>query len=257
MKDSLLLFTVYQDKFKRLNDSQFGRLIRDLMAYQSDGVIPTYDDLALSMAFDVMRADVDAVNARYDAKCAKMRENGSKGGRPKKDENQSVLEKPNGFEENQKNQMVFKKANEPNATYKDKDKEKDKDNELNTHVFNIGGAREEMLKAFRTFWEKYPRKEKEDAACRTWISLKPDAALVDTIMDALATNIAKNGSWKRDGGRYIPTAENWLLERRWKDEVKEEKADKKKNQFNDFEQRTYTASDYTELERRKRLQGLG
>ena len=253
MRDSLLLFTAYNEKFRRLSDAQFGRLLRDLMAYQSDGVIPEYDDFSLSMAFDVMRADVDAVNERYDAKCAKLRENGAKGGRPKgKDENQMVFEKPNGFVNNQ---MVSKK---PNATYKEKDKEKDKDNDLNTNVFNITSARGggKSIEAFRDFWELYPRKEKEDAACRTWISLKPDEGLVQTIMAALRKNIEKNGAWKRDGGRYIPTAENWLLERRWKDEIKEEKTDSKKNQFNDFDQRTYSEQDYRDLETRMRQRGL-
>ena len=255
MRDSLLLFTAYQEKFRRLSDSQFGRLIRDLMAYQSDGILPEYEDLSLSMAFDVMRADVDAVNERYEAKCAKLRENGTKGGRPKTktEENQMVVEKPNGYSENQ---MVLKK---PNVTNKEKDKEKEKENVLNTPtvVFNRARASGGSAESFRAFWEMYPRKEKEDAACRTWISLRPDEALVNTIMESLKTNIEKNGAWKRDGGRYIPTAENWLLERRWKDEVKEEKTDPKRpNQFNDFTQREYKQTDYVDLEARKLKAGL-
>lgn len=118
------------------------------------------------------------------------------------------------------------------------------------------GPREEALESFEAFWELYPRKEKQDAAARAWISLNPDSELIDTIMKSLKENVERNGSWKRDGGRYIPKADNWLIERRWRDEIREEKEDAPKgpgkvNQFNDFEQRSYSNTDYRDLERRK------
>ena len=141
-------------------------------------------------------------------------------------------------------------------------------NKLNNSVCNACACEEEepkqnereiMLKQFDVFWNEYPKHENKDAACRMWISLNPDSDLSAAIIKAVRENKAKNSGWKRDGGRYIPRADKWLLDRRWTDEIKEETEDtkpQKKNMFNDFAQRTYTRTDYDDLEARKLKQGL-
>ena len=120
-------------------------------------------------------------------------------------------------------------------------------------------SREIMLEQFNAFWDEYPKHENKDAACRMWISLNPGNELAAEIIKAVRENKDKNGGWKRNGGRYIPRADKWLLDRRWLDEIHEETDDptpQKKNQFNDYEQRQYTKQDYDELELKMRRRGL-
>ena len=255
--DSLIIYTSYADKFSMLDDAQFGRVIRGLIEYQRTGAVPKIENPLEEMAFKVALFDLDENNRKYEEKVKARSEAGKKGMQARwKKNNKATAEIT---KDNKNNNVIPAITSVTNITDNVNDNENVNDNVLNAHAFNKAGDREKAIEAFRGFWNLYPRKEKEDAACRAWISLKPDLELVKTIMGALQANIDRNGSWKRDGGRYIPTAENWLLECRWKDEVREEKTDSKRssNQFNDFSQRSYTETDYAELEARKLRRGLG
>ena len=261
MRDSLVIYTSYLEKFDALTDEQFGMLARGLIEYQKTDKEPTFTGKMVAMAFKIAKFDLDANNEKWETVKEIRRAAGAKGGRQKQ------------INRSKSKQKVANVANASFANETVANDSKSKQGVANVAVnVNVNGndnvsanalnntrerVREEMLNAFRAFWELYPRKEKEDAAARIWISLKPDADLVKTIMDSLKINLEKNGSWKRDGGRYIPIAEKWLLERRWKDEVREEKEDKKpSNQFHDFEQRSYTEKDYSDLEKRLLQRGL-
>ena len=253
---SLVIYTSYLEKCRMMDDAQFGKLMRAILAYQVSGEIPKLDDLAVNMAFEFIKADLDLNNRKYDAIVEKRKAAGVRGAELKK---QKLAKQANAdFAKKSEAKVSKRKQTQANQAVNDNDNVND--NVFTSNEVNKETGREAMLNAFRDFWDLYPRKEKEDAACRTWISLKPDAALVKEIMDSLRANIAKNGSWKRDGGRYIPKADNWLLERRWRDEVREEKDDPPKakvvNMFNNFEQREYSKTDYEELEARKLRQGL-
>ena len=70
-------FTQYQEKFKRLSDAQFGRLMRFLLDYKATGVDPDIDDVVIGMAFDVVKADIDHQAETY----RKRAEAGKKGGK--------------------------------------------------------------------------------------------------------------------------------------------------------------------------------
>ena len=120
MKDGMVLYASYAEKFKKLSDAQFGKLIRYVMRYQLDGVVPDIDDIAVSLSFDVIKFNLDNDNEKYEKVVERNRENGKKGGRPKKEDSENPTEpkKPNGFSEN---------PPEPKKADKDKDKEKDMD----------------------------------------------------------------------------------------------------------------------------------
>lgn len=68
----------------------------------------------------------------------------------------------------------------------------------------------------RRFWLLYPRKVAKAAALKAWRSVKPDAALVETILAALTAQM-RSEAWTRDDGRFIPHAATWLRGRRWED----------------------------------------
>ena len=41
---------------------------------------------------------------------------------------------------------------------------------------------------------------------------------MDVILDAIKRQ-SMSDQWRKDGGKYIPGPEKWLLEKRWTDEV--------------------------------------
>lgn len=103
-----LSFLIYKDwelLFDSLeSDDQAGQLIKALFAFAKRGEVPELSG-ALKMAFLMMSQQIERDGHKWEKRVEKLKANGAKGGRPKKEENQ---EKPNGFEENQ---MVIEKTN--------------------------------------------------------------------------------------------------------------------------------------------------
>lgn len=59
----------------RLDDSQRGRLFTAIINYARDGEVPQIEDLALGMAWDILRPVLDLDAERYEAVCEKNRQN--------------------------------------------------------------------------------------------------------------------------------------------------------------------------------------
>lgn len=68
------------------------------------------------------------------------------------------------------------------------------------------------------FWSVYPRHVDKQRARKAWAKLKPDEALVETILRAVKAQTTCE-QWTRDGGAYIPYPATWLNGRRWEDEL--------------------------------------
>jgi uncharacterized protein YdaU (DUF1376 family) len=69
---------------------------------------------------------------------------------------------------------------------------------------------------FARFWLAYPRKVGRDAAMKAFAKRKPDEALVDEMLAAVAMQ-TNSEQWTREGGRYIPNPATWINQGRWKD----------------------------------------
>lgn len=67
---------------------------------------------------------------------------------------------------------------------------------------------------FVKFWEAYPRKVAKPNAMKAWLKLKPDDALVKTIIDA----IKRQGLCDKEI-QFVPHPATWLNSRRWEDEI--------------------------------------
>lgn len=78
--------------------------------------------------------------------------------------------------------------------------------------------KENPLIGFSDFWSAYPRKVGRQPASREWTKIKPDAAMVETIISALDIH-KRSDQWQRDDGRFIPHPATWLRQRRWEDDV--------------------------------------
>ena len=71
---------------------------------------------------------------------------------------------------------------------------------------------------FALFWQAYPRRRGKADALKAWKALKPDAALVEQILAAVAF-ARVSPDWRRDGGQFIPYPATWLRRRGWEDEL--------------------------------------
>lgn len=123
-------FLVYYDNeviVLRLPDDEAGKLFKSLFPYGREEIKPDFEKSpALAMAFDILSMAIDRDKERYVKRCEVNRENGRKGGRPKK--NQTDIEET---EKNERLDLKPKKADKDRDKDRDRDKEMDKDN-INT-----------------------------------------------------------------------------------------------------------------------------
>lgn len=114
-KGTFILRCDFYPQVQLLSREQRGDLLTALFAYTSGEDMPSLDGIT-SMCFEFIRASIDSYSERYDAKCQQNRENGKRGGRPKKadaetvnqsetykpivnEDNRMESEKPNGLTE--------------------------------------------------------------------------------------------------------------------------------------------------------------
>lgn len=93
-KISFLMYLDYEEHFKLMTDEQLGQLLRAIMEYEKTREVPQLDGM-VKMAFSFIKAQLDRDREKYEEKCAKNKENGKLGGRPKK--NQTDIEKTERF----------------------------------------------------------------------------------------------------------------------------------------------------------------
>ena len=137
MNESFVFYRSFYKAAKKLDDEQYGKIMRILAEYALNGVEPDEDemDAMALLAFTLMKPQIDANSRR--------RENGAKGGKPKNTDanrNQTVTEnEPNSNlteTETKPNRNQTVTENEPNVNDNDNvndnenDKEKDNANAL-------------------------------------------------------------------------------------------------------------------------------
>lgn len=108
----LMLYVDTLRQYKRLSDTEFGRAIRAVLQFLEDGTEVNLPGKECIM-YDVLREQTERDRKSYEKKMAAQRENGSKGGRPRK--NNETQEKP-------KNPWVFSETQESQKT-QEKEKE--------------------------------------------------------------------------------------------------------------------------------------
>ena len=171
-------------------------------------------DEVTAMCFSFMKSQIKRDAEKYEAVTAKNSENGKKGGRPKKSgrgEENKKSEKPG---ESEKSEGFFekpKKADNDNDKDNDNvnDNDTDNDNEKEPQK-NSGGGR------FEEFWREYPKKQNVVRARKAFEFLAPDGDTFEKIMQSVR-HFKKSENWQKEGGRYIPSPANFLLDRRFED----------------------------------------
>lgn len=128
----LKLFVDCLEKYQKLNDTEFGRLVRAALRYKATGAEP--DELGReALVWDGMRLDIDRDNESYTATCSARAEAGRKGAEARW-QNHSKNSK------NGKSHLPYSK----NGQDKEEDKEEDKDKDIAASAAN---AREAVLGA--------------------------------------------------------------------------------------------------------------
>ena len=109
--------------FDLLSDAEAGRLIKAVLHYGAgvNDELPGQEKLVFAM----LKSQIDRDAVSYRDFCDKQRENGSKGGRPKK---------PTVFDENPENPVVFSKTQKSQDKEEEEDKDKEKDKEEDNKV---------------------------------------------------------------------------------------------------------------------------
>lgn len=67
---------------------------------------------------------------------------------------------------------------------------------------------------FEQFWNKYPKKVNHDNALKEFLKIPDVNTIFPDIMRALDIQI-KSKQWREEGGRYIPSPENYLKKSSW------------------------------------------
>lgn len=185
----LKVWTSFKKSLEPLSDAEKGRLFMMMLQYAEDGTEPgeiagneRYTWPGAQQMIDLMTAE----NAR-------LTENGKKGGRPPKtNENQT---KPSETKENQP---------EPTKTQKEKKIKEIERNEIKDNLFN-------------RFWDAYPRKVAKPDARKKFEKIDPDEAMLQAMLKAIERS-RNSEQWIKDGGQYIPHPSTWLNQRRWEDD---------------------------------------
>lgn len=114
----LKLFVDSLERYQKLSDAEFGRLIRAGLIYKATGTVPQLNGRE-ELLFDGMKLDIDRDNEQYTATCAARSEAGRRGAEARWNGNCH-----NGDGKNGKSHLPYGK----NGQDKEEDKDKDKDN---------------------------------------------------------------------------------------------------------------------------------
>jgi uncharacterized protein YdaU (DUF1376 family) len=168
----------------------------------------------------------DEVVAQYQTKAKAAAENGRKGGRPKKPAGTETdgVAKPEITQPftDGKPEITQPKTNQEPITNNQEPIEDQK-----TSPSGLASeSRANHEATFEIFYSAYPLKKSKIAALKAWLKLKPDTALVATIMRQLEIQV-RSDDWNRDGGRYIKHPSTWINQQCWTDEVRHNEISKR------------------------------
>lgn len=77
---------------------------------------------------------------------------------------------------------------------------------------------------FDRFWRAYPRRQNRGHAEAAFAKIKPDVAMVDRMLEAIA-RARESPQWREAQGKYIPHPATWLNAKGWADEPSEPSRD--------------------------------
>jgi hypothetical protein len=76
----------------------------------------------------------------------------------------------------------------------------------------------DSIKQFEDFWSNYPRKVKRLEAERAFVEIN-GYKFINDILSALRRQKSED-DWTKEGGKFVPSPDNYLRDGRWMDEPK-------------------------------------
>lgn len=237
------LFFKNKDKLKYLSMEQRGELLTALFDYAAGGAIPEVNGI-VGFAFEIFREDIDSSLEHYKETCEKNRENGRKGGRPKK--NPTVSEKTERFSDGQnKNPTKPQKPKREERSQKKEDRSQKTEGEAEERSQSAHTDADSDMAIRNYFADKVgrePSREFVRSAEQTGLPVGYICAAIDkstgaNVPEGYATNILRR--WASDGvpsnvhpvtapnAPLEPWEQDWLEE--YKAMTKEERNDNDEN----------------------------
>jgi hypothetical protein len=225
-KKSFILYCDQQGIFNQLPDEIAGRLIKHIFAYVNDES-PTTEELIINIAFEPIKQQLKRDLQKYQQFVDKQRDNGAKGGRPKKanetQETQAFISKPKKADNVNDNVNVNVTAN-VNEIKRDKS-------------LMVDGVEVFYMDAFEQVWKAYNGASSRQAGSKAKASLKWMALGKNDILlirEHLPKFIRAHVQAKKTD--YFPDFVTYLNQRRFEDEklpyqTNEQKGDNFLNQF--------------------------
>lgn len=116
-KKKIIVYTDWLDMFEAMTDDEAGRLIKHFFRYVNDKD-PIAPDRVTELVFEPIKAVLKRNLKHWENRVEQNRNNGTKGGRPKTENNPN---KPNGFLDNRKKPDNDKDNDNDNVNDKDND----------------------------------------------------------------------------------------------------------------------------------------
>lgn len=163
-RPSFLLYKSFYAPIKHLKDDELGMLFRTLFDYQNGLQIENLPP-QIGMAFAFFKNQFDLDEQKYQITVDRNKSNGSKGGRPKKEETQANPENPVGFLEPKKAEKEKEKEKEI-----EKDKRKRFSPPTLQEVSNYCKERNNSVSAskFLDYYSVSEWKDKDGKAVKNW-----------------------------------------------------------------------------------------
>ena len=232
------MYTEYLKHVQKLSMEQRGELFTAILSYASGEEMPELD-LATDMIFGVIQERIDRDTALYLEKIQKRVEAGKLGGRPKANgfsEKHEKAKKANGFSE---------KQNNPDNEYVN-----DNDN-VKENINTLADAKA----LFERLWKMYPNKKGKGQVSDTQkkrLLAIGETTLVKAI-ERYSLELQKDADWRKPqyGSTFFNSGYVDYLDENYSPGKDSER---RKNSFNNFDQRQYN---YDDLERKLLNSNLG
>nr|DAN87719.1 MAG TPA: putative replisome organizer protein [Caudoviricetes sp.] len=232
------MYTEYLKHVQKLSMEQRGELFTAILCYASGEEMPELD-LATDMIFGVIQERIDRDTALYLEKVQKRVEAGKLGGRPKANgfsEKHEKAKKANGFSE---------KQNNPDNEYVN-----DNDN-VKENINTLADAKA----LFERLWKMYPNKKGKGQVSDTQkkrLLAIGETTLVKAI-ERYSLELQKDADWRKPqyGSTFFNSGYVDYLDENYSPGKDSER---RKNSFNNFDQRQYN---YDDLERKLLNSNLG
>ena len=245
------MYTDYLKHVQKLSMEQRGELFTAILCYASGEEMPELD-LATDMIFGVIQERIDRDTALYLEKIQKRVEAGKLGGRPKANgfsEKHEKAKKANGFSEKHEK---AKKANGFSEKQNNPDNEYVNDNDnVKENINTLADAKA----LFERLWKMYPNKKGKGQVSDTQkkrLLAIGETTLVKAI-ERYSLELQKDADWRKPqyGSTFFNSGYVDYLDENYSPGKDSER---RKNSFNNFDQRQYN---YDDLERKLLNSNLG